>query len=83
MTAREPVVLERATSPAEKVWLTPREAAEYLTHLFGRKFGVRSVQAFCQRGTLPHALVGNRVLIRRDDLISWINRRGGTVGADA
>lgn len=82
MSAPERLPMERAATPADKGWLTPREAAEYLAHIFGRKVGVRSIQAFCQRGTLPHALVGNRALIRRDDLVAWVNRRGGTVGPD-
>lgn len=73
--------LEPAKTPRAGGWLSPAEAAEYLTQTMGRQYGVRTVQSWCRRSKnpLPHLMPGGRLLIHRDDLLAWLERGGATV----
>jgi hypothetical protein len=73
---------ERVPEPRESGWLKPGEAGVFLEGVFGRAVPARTVQSWCRRprDPLPHARLGGKVLIHREELMAWI-RRGGTSAA--
>ncbi len=62
-------VTKTKTSPTDKVWLTPREAAEYTG------IGRTRLYALLRTKTIPSALVGRTRHIRRTDLDSFLEQR--------
>ncbi len=63
-------------------WMTTARAAGFLAAMFGHPVPSRTVQSWCKRSRdpLPHARLGAKVLIHKDELLAWV-RRGGTGAA--
>lgn len=81
MTKRPAAELVPVQTAAAVGWLSPAQAAAMLTTTFGRRIAIRSVQAWCHRNRspLPHVVLGGRLLIHRQDLLSWVSRGGATI----
>ena len=63
-------VTSRRAAPEEPVWLTPRQAAEYLG------VGVDTVYDACSAGGLKHVKLGYRTIrVRRDWIDRWAEER--------
>jgi hypothetical protein len=80
VTTRERVPIERAANRADKGWLTPSEAASWLTATLGRPFSTRCIQSWTKRPEgLRHLRAGSRILINQRDLEDYLARGGAII----
>lgn len=72
---RAPTVpVEPVRTPAERGWLSPAEAADFLHETFGATVSTRTIQAWARdtKRPLRHVRIGHRLLVARDDVLARV-----------